>query len=141
MASAEKFALVQVDNHHIWLGNPNFDWPEYTDGHIALDPQAPDGLYLETGTHTGLVGLAIEVHDLEPAISNEDWPEQETVSLFLSSTDFFAVPLAGGGDELEVVLPRPGHYKVRAAWAVRPDEDEDVEEGSERYLIQLWPAG
>lgn len=132
--------LVQTDHHHVWLGDPNLDWPEYTFDHVALEPHSPTGLYLETGVHTGLIGLAIKVHDAEPSLDTERWADQVTVTLFLASTEFLAIPLAGGGEEVGATLPKPGRYSVRAAWTGRYD-DQEVEDGEERYLIDVWPAG
>lgn len=136
----EHFTLVQTDHHRIWLGNPDLDWPEYTFDHVALEPHPPTGLYLETGTHTGMIGIQLNVHEAEPELDTRRWPAHETVTLDLASTEFHTIPLAGGGDIVEAELPAPGNYHVRAAWAVRPSENEYVEDGEERYVIDIWPA-
>lgn len=136
----ENFTLVQTDHHRIWLGDPDLDWPELTFDHEALEPHPPTGLYLETGTHTGMVGIQLNVHEAAPELDTHRWPSHETVTLHLASVEFHTIPLAGGGDIAEAELPGPGRYRVRAAWSGRPGLNEHVDAGEERYLIDIWPA-
>lgn len=135
-----EFALVDTDHHHVWLGDPDADWPEYEYDYVALDPHPPAGLYLRTGTHTGLIGVSLLVHDSAPDLNAAEWPHSETLTLDLASTEFHTIPLGGGGEVVEVMLPKPGRYALRAAWATRPGNNEYVEDGEEQYLIDIWPA-
>lgn len=137
---ADGFTLVGADHTMIWLGNPDADWPQPRSDSEPLELHPPEGLYLFAGTHTGLVGVRLSLHESEPTLDRAAWPDSQVVVTDLKATEFCAIPPGGLGDVAEIVLPHPGRYVVRAAWNVRPGPNESVSAGAERYLIDIWPA-
>jgi hypothetical protein len=98
-------------------------WRGQTNG--LLGAAVPEMLRLRTDTHTGPVGIRIELHDHAPQLG-DDWAEVVEASyaswvddLVLSSFDQFA---------RDIPLP-PGSYQVR--YCNRPGE---------QCLLQFWPA-
>ena len=140
-ATHDGFTLVGADHTMIWLGDPDADWPSPQAETQPLEPYPPAGLYLFTGTHTGLVGKRMAFHDSHPELDEAEWPDHQIVTVDLDSSDFFAIPTGGLGQLVELALPRPGVYHVRAAWRERPGHNDDPDTMRERYLIDLWPAG
>ena len=97
----------------------------------------PGVLKFITGLHTGDVRVRIELHDTEPAI-DLTWPEIVEAS--------FSPPAAGIHIDIwgDAPIPLPQiqvrDYRVRFAAAGFDNEDNEVTDPPERYLIQLWPA-
>lgn len=138
-----EFVLVGADHRLILLGDVDAaEWPELTLTREVLEPHPPLGLWLSTGTHTGLVGICLRYRSTEPPLDSLVWPHHDVVRVYLASTTLQAIPPGGLGDVAGVTLPRPGGYVVRAAWSQRPREDhnDSADDGEERYLIDVWPA-
>ena len=99
------------------------------------------GLFLATGLHTGYVHMRIEIHAVEPPIS-DDWEE-----IVEASCSFPKTPVVledwGGGAKCELPLAE-GSYRARYCakrFGEAPEGNgEDGEELVERYALMLWPA-
>lgn len=137
------FVLMGPNYRTILLGDSNAaEWPELTLEQGVLEPHPPLGLWLITGTHTGLVGIRLTYHPSKPVLDARSWPHHDVARLYLASTTFQAIPPMGDGDFAEITLPHPGEYFVRAAWSRRPREDHNdfADDGEEQYLIDVWPT-
>jgi hypothetical protein len=133
---------IGVHYGFIWLlpeddiGPEDFGWGGQNNG--LAGAAFPGRLSLMTGTHTGVVPLAVELHDAEPVLSDE-WEDVVEVSFTSQET---ALTLAAFEEFEPVQLPEPGTFRVRYCAsgmdeAHRMDTDGPV---PDRYLLQLWPA-
>lgn len=105
---------------------------------------APWAVYVITGTLFGPVRLTIEVHDSQPDLALNEWPEI-IESEFVSHSGTLGLVEWGGEHiaTLEKVLV-PGSWGFRACGrgrnaAIRHDlapDDEPIEE----HLFQFWPG-
>lgn len=101
----------------------------------------PELLFLITATHSGVVTVAIEVHDQAPAI-DEVWEEIVEVPFeaFWEKLTLIEM-LKGTTRDLPLA---PGGYRVRycaRGMAQIRDPDLDVSEvGADCYHLDFWPA-
>lgn len=133
------FTQVQASYHMIWVGDPDAEWPSHEEW-AMVDPQAPVGFYITTATHTGFVGIAVRISDVEPAYDPASWTETQIEILDLASTQFDVIPPMGGGEVIENTLPHPGRYVVRVSGRDRVEPEEPLDIAAEQYLIDVWPA-
>lgn len=102
----------------------------------------PGGLFLITGTHTGRVAFAIELHRHEPPL-DDGWEEAVEVS-FTVEGDGLGLAEWGGGGWYPLGVP-DGDYRVRycargMAEGHQGGVPADGEPPWDSYLLQLWPA-
>lgn len=102
----------------------------------------PGFLFLLTGTHTGRVGLAVELHRREPVLDDR-WEDVVEVSFGLDG-DGLTLTEWGGGGSYPLAVPG-GAYRVRyCARGMTAGRRGGVPEKGhppwDHYLLQLWPA-
>jgi len=128
----------------------------YSDGEMPV-PDAPGpGQLLAVGTDWVAVGSAVQYHlarvrieawDAEPDSQHSEWEVSDDFEFTCTTGRLALVTVAMGpvSDETITVGP-PGTYRGRAYSKGRDEaagqfEDRDeVDEGTEQYLIQFWPA-
>ncbi len=95
----------------------------------------PGRLCMVTGTHTGDVPLAIQLHSAPPPV-DERWEDIVEVSFHVERWRVTLIPLLGEG----VPLPLPlGHYRARyCASGMDIELEPRLSACDERYLLQLW---
>lgn len=100
-------------------------------------------LLLTTVTHTGVVGLSVELIDAAPKL-DEDADDIVEVS-FRPETEEIAVLPWGEGPLAQFQLPvrwyrvRYSLFNVQAAIAADDDVDRDYDVVTDRYRLQFWP--
>ncbi len=97
----------------------------------------PGVLQFITGLHTGDVRVRIELHDTEPAI-DLNWPEIVEASFSPSAPGIFIDVWGDASIPLPNIEVRD--YRVRFAAIGFDNDDNEVTDPPERYLIHLWPA-
>ena len=93
-------------------------------------------LGLTTGRHTGAVPLRIERHDAAPDLEPV-WTEVVEASFRPAGPDVRVV--TADYEQAGLDLDQE-HYRVRYCAAGFDNEDRDVDDPPERYLLQFWPA-
>jgi hypothetical protein len=101
----------------------------------------PGHLFLVTGSHTGLVGLTVEVHDQAPVL-DDAWEDVVEVSF----RPHGPVDIVGWGGDWTTPLDLPEiDHRVRYCGMRMDDGDEqdgrfEDEPELDRYLLQFWPS-
>ncbi|MEU6803945.1 hypothetical protein [Streptomyces neyagawaensis] len=100
-----------------------------------------------TGIHTGDVDVTVTLHRAEPAPDDGDWQDIVEISAHAASGELM---VRGMMDDLTEELPvlsfdGPGTYRLRVHARGRytptdPTPDQVVDEATEWYLVQVWPA-
>ncbi|MGO4448892.1 hypothetical protein AB4Y96_08180 [Phyllobacterium sp. TAF24] len=139
-------------NMNVYYGQMYFEFGATFDGDIdncfrgqsngICGASAPNLLFLITGTHTGEVGLTINLFEAEPGI-DASWDEIVEVSL-LSSTDTGTLLEWAADSGHEFPIPA-GSYRARYyARNMQAGNDSDGNETSvpaDIYRLDLWKAG
>lgn len=98
----------------------------------------PGMLSFTTGMHTGKVPVRVEVHDAEPAL-DPVWQEAVEVSFTPRGPDVYLELWEGPALPLPALEERD--YRMRYCAADFNQQEDEITDSPERYLIQLWPAG
>ncbi|MEV5204793.1 hypothetical protein [Streptomyces sp. NPDC053720] len=103
----------------------------------------PGYLFLNTGLHTGEVGLTVEVHDTAPLL-DDSWEDVVEAAFRPASGSTVVLPW-GDGPLVSLDLPVTGHrvrYCGRDMDRAREEELAILsgEASADRYLLQFWPA-
>ncbi|MDQ7993255.1 MAG: hypothetical protein REI45_11335 [Propionicimonas sp.] len=141
--------VVRADHQLFWVGVE--DWTQFDDGLPdygfsipLLWPPPPDtgGAYVFTKVHTDLVGVQIEYHDERPVLGLDGWEDVDLIVVDCPEGDLCVLPLGGGGDFFDEIVPGPGTYAVRCAARGRDAADIEVSEDPplELYRFDIWPA-
>jgi len=98
-------------------------------------------VFLVTGLHTGVVGLAIHLFDADPGV-DDSW--EEIVEVFLTVLDDGAALVEWAGSESYPLALPPGTYRGRYQgrdMAAGSELDTNVsDEPVDTYRLDLWPA-
>lgn len=121
------------------------------DGQMGEHPAMPDGtgavaanstmLYVRTPDDVLNTRLRLEAWDGRAEFAPERWPVQGEAEMDLPSGRFLVDEIAAGGKNGVFTLPRPGRWRVRAAWrpgAAPYSGSSDDPEGW--ALVQFWPS-
>jgi hypothetical protein len=96
----------------------------------------PGMLVFTTGRHTGDVPIRLELHDREPPLEPV-WQEAVEVSFTPTGSDVVLALWDGPAFPLDL---DERDYRVRFCGIGYDNEDDQVIDPSERYLVQLWPS-
>ncbi|HEY9879047.1 MAG TPA: hypothetical protein V6D29_11355 [Leptolyngbyaceae cyanobacterium] len=114
-------------------GDPNF-WTE--DAFKDLLAISEGTIGIGTGTY-GSVDVTTEIHDSKPPLDLEVWDHVTEASLMLKSGTLQVIGcLEETGETFQV---QSGSYCVRCCHA-NLDQSDEFGEGSDWYLVQLWPC-
>ncbi|HTI28003.1 MAG TPA: hypothetical protein VL652_43875, partial [Kutzneria sp.] len=150
--TGEGDAVRTVMSEDVWVHYGQFyvhstdDWPDLGECFAGqrnglCGGAMPGHLFLITGSHTGYVGLTVELHEQAPVL-DETWEEIVEVS-FRPLGDTQILGWAGEwASELDLA---DVDYRVRYCGTRMDDgheqdgRDEDEPE-LDRYLLQFWPS-
>jgi len=150
--TGEGDAVRTVMSEDVWVHYGQFyvhstdDWPDLGECFAGqrnglCGGAMPGHLFLITGSHTGYVGLTVELHEQAPAL-DETWEEIVEVS-FRPLGD--SQILGWGGEWASELDLADVDYRVRYCGTRMDDgheqdgRDEDEPE-LDRYLLQFWPS-
>lgn len=96
-------------------------------------------LFLITGLHTGLVRLAVTMHDTKPPV-DESWEEVVEVP-FVHRENELLLKEWGSDDGYELFIP-PGTYRVRYCARTMLGDWQIFDENAavQTYALDFWPA-
>ena len=101
----------------------------------------PGHLFLLTGTHTGHVPIAVELHEEEPPLDAEAWEDIVEVSFRPVSDEIMLVEWGGDGHPLDL---SETSYRVRYHCRGMDEAHDTTREAGEpvvdEYLLRFWPA-
>jgi hypothetical protein len=132
---------VFADYHQFYLWDREMDPiapEEYTDDDVQRR--------IKTGPHVVViqpernmnVDVEIEVHDSEPDYEPGQWDHIAEASLHLPSGNLDVEECTGG--TVAQFRVEPGWFRVRSFHGGLDTIDESGLEGSDHYLVVLWPA-
>jgi hypothetical protein len=99
----------------------------------------PGMLYLIAGTHTGTVGLTVDLCAAEPA-ADDSWEEIVEASLTVQP-DTNMLLFNWDGNAVADLPLSPGQYRVRYCGNnMDAASDTDAWDGADNYQLSIWPA-
>ncbi|MER7577827.1 hypothetical protein [Streptomyces sp. NPDC126514] len=136
--------LVPVQYHQFEISDEEGPTgPDLGRGHNGLLLVADGAITVLTGIHTGDVAVTVALNHNEPSPDTGGWQEIVEVSAHSASGE---LTVRGMMDDLDEELPvlshqGPGDYRLRVHARGRdPAIDQALDEVTEWYLIQAWPA-
>ena len=140
--------VVGADHQLFWVGVE--DWTQFDvtlpDYGLSIPllwpPPGRGGAYVFTKVHTDLVGVEIEYHDERPVLGLDGWEDVDLIVVDCTEGDLCVLPLGGGGDFFDEIVPGPGTFTVRCTARGRDAADIEVSEDPplELYRFDIWPA-
>jgi hypothetical protein len=109
---------------------------DYTDEDVRRRVKAGDHVVVIQPERNFTVPVAIEVHDCEPSLAEENWDHIAEASLHVPSGDLQVHECTGG--VVADFKVAPGWYRVRSLHANLGSVDGI--EGQDHYLVLAWPA-
>lgn len=113
-----------------------------TEGFLTALPGRID---LKSAGHTHTAAMTVEIHDQRPSLPEGEWDEVEETAIALSSRRVVIWSVTSGPSGEAIEVGEPGTWDARVSCSGRPEtaRREPVEGptgGTERYVVQLWPA-
>lgn len=132
--------VVIVAFHSFWIvGDDEARWDTAAHGGQSnglCGAAEPGTLSFITGLHTGPVPVRVEAHGAEPPVEPE-W--QEVVEASFAATGSDVVTALWQGPAYPLAL-EAGDHRVRYCAVGFDNENDEVTDPPERYLVQFWPA-
>lgn len=138
-------AIIDSDHHMYWIGVE--DWTRFNDdstwGGLLLEPTPPrGGAFVFTKVHTGHVAVEVEYHTSRPTLELDDWEDADLLVVDCPLGDLWVIPIGGGDEAIEEIVPGPGTYTVCCSSRGRDaaDDDESMDPPIEHYRFDVWPT-
>lgn len=125
-----------------WAGS--FDWPaplQATSRVGALLSTTPNGVFVHTAVHTGLVAVSARYWESDPRdFDPAAWEAAEIAVVDDPDGSMCVIPLFGDGEMLEGLTSHPGRYAIRCQARGRVGVTDDTPACTEEYRLDIWPA-
>jgi len=131
--------FADYNQFYLWDKKIRPDAPDdYTDADVENRIKIGPHVVVVQPERNVEVPVAVETHDGEPGFNREDWDHIAEASLHLPSGEL-EVHECTGGPVAHFKL-EPGWYRVRSFHAGLSTIRDNGLEGSDHYLVVLWPA-
>ena len=134
---------IFADYHQFYLlddeRQPNFP-EDVTDGDCRNRLKAAPYIVAVYPVRNMTVPVAVEFHDVEPPTDFTAWDHIAECSLDLPSGRAVIIGCSGYMPEASRIPVAPGCYRVRAHFGALDSLSADGLDGSDHYLLTLWPS-